>query len=325
MGKCFGPRLRSPLIQRSSLIFEAAGRLKIEVSELAQPGPGLVLVESEMSAISEAEELLIYRGEGLPEGVLGYPAKLGQAVVGRVIEVGQGVAHLWRGKRVFAFHPHESHFLSPTRDLLLLPEALAPQAAVFLPQVEMAVQLLYDGRPVIGERVAVLGQGPVGLLTVALLKRFPLGELVACESHPGRRQLSLQWGAQRCLAPEDLAELGPCDLTYELSGEADRLGQAITVMGVSGRVVIGSWELGAHFQRGSFQVLGAPERHEAQSAPGWSRERRLAVTLNLLASIQAERLITHRIPLLEAARAFEILEQGRSQPNQVVLTYQGLT
>ena len=80
---------------------------------------------------------------------------------------------------------------------------LQPETAVFLPNMETAVNLVMDGAPLIGERVAVLGQGIVGLLTTALLARFPLERLVTLDRYALRRQASLALGAEASLDPSD--------------------------------------------------------------------------------------------------------------------------
>lgn len=170
------------------------------------------------------------------DAIFGFPTKFGRSMVGRVLETGSGVSSTWKGKRVFAFHPHESHFLANPKDLLLLPDQ-SSESGVFLPLLETAVNLLQDGRPMIGERVAVYGQGALGLLTVALLRCF-LAELVTCNPIEFRRQLSLEWGARHSLRSEGRRGAAQLRLTYELSGQPGTM--AIQATGFSGRVVIGS-------------------------------------------------------------------------------------
>lgn len=325
-------------ITRASIVFSSPRTIEIQEDRLFPPGPGLVLVQAELSAISAGPELLVYRGHlseemaSMPElqEMFGFPTKFGYAVVGRVLEAGEGVAPNWKGKRVFAFHPHESHFLAQPKDLLLLPEGIEPEAGVFLPNLETAVNLLQDGRPLIGERVAVFGQGPVGLITVTLLNRFPLAEVVACDSSPERRALALEWGANRSLDPEELADLRNCDLTYELSGQPATLSQAISVTGFSGRVVIGSWygtkraevELGGSFHRSRIHILSSQVSSIDPPLSGsWTRERRMLVAMGLLSQLRPERLITHRFPATAAAEAFDLLDKAGSEAVQVVLTY----
>ena len=316
---------------RSSVVFVSPRTIEIQQEKLAMPGPGLVLVGAEVSAISPATELLMYRGQ-VPEveAMLGFPTKFGFSVVGRVLETGEGVAPNWKGKRVFACHPHESHFLAQPRDLLLLPDEVNPEAGVFLTSLEMAVQLLHDGRPVLGERVAVFGQTLVGLLTVALLRKFPLVEVISCDGVESRRALSLEWGAHRTFDTQTLAELRNCDLTYELSGHPETLSQAIKVTGFSGRVVIGSWygtrraeaELGGAFQRSRVHILSSHLSNSETSLNGsWTQERRTLVALDLLSVLKPERLITHRFPATAAGEAFDFLDQAGEEPVQVVLTY----
>jgi threonine dehydrogenase-like Zn-dependent dehydrogenase len=57
--------------------------------------------------------------------------------------------------------------------------------------METAVNLVQDGAPILGERVLVLGQGVVGLLTASLLSEFPLESLVAVDDFELRRKASL--------------------------------------------------------------------------------------------------------------------------------------
>ena len=60
-----------------------------------------------------------------------------------------------------------------------------------------------DGQPLIGEQVAVFGQGIVGLLTTALLAEMPLTSLVTLDRYPQRRQWSKRLGAAAALDPAD--------------------------------------------------------------------------------------------------------------------------
>ena len=59
---------------------------------------------------------------------------------------------------------------------------------------------MLDGEPRLGERVAVLGQGVVGLCTTGLLARFPLETLVAIEPVPARAALARRLGASAVVA-----------------------------------------------------------------------------------------------------------------------------
>ena len=191
------------------------GPREVEVREtpVADPGPGEVAVDATVSAISSGTELLLYRGEVDRElaadetldplsGSFEYPFPYGYATVGTVRAVGQNVDPAWAGETVIAFHPHAGDFAVAVDAVSRVPDGIDPETAVFLPNVETAVTLALDGEPAVGERVVVVGQGVVGLLTTAVLAGFPLSELVTTEYRPFRRERSTAMGADRSLHPE---------------------------------------------------------------------------------------------------------------------------
>jgi len=325
-----------------SLVFRGPRELAIEESPTPNPAEGQVLVTTLASALSAGSELLVYRGQ-LPKaaatcqseipalrGQLDYPTRFGYSLVGRVEHLGPSVDSSWLGRKVFAFHPHESHFLASPDELMILPEEMEAERAVFLPNMESAVNFVHDGRPLLGERVLVLGQGIVGLLTVALLGRFPLQELVSVDPVLLRRQASLRLGAHRSLAPEEADFASHFDLSFELSGNPSVLNEAIRATGFSGRVVVGSWygdkraelDLGGLFHRSRMQIVSSQVSTMNPSISGaWDKSRRLNWALHLLSEVMPEKLITHRFPLHEAARAYQLIDQHPEQSIQVVLTY----
>lgn len=328
-----------------ALHFVAPRRVEVREEPPAALAAGEVRVATVVSAVSPGTELLIYRGE-VPEGMaidavlpalsggFAFPLKYGYAAVGRVVEVGEGVGAEWRDRLVFAFHPHQSHFTASTDELLPVPGGIAPEAAAFLPNVETAVNFLMDGRPVVGERVVVFGQGVVGLLTTALLARLPLASLVTVDRHALRRQRSRELGAGAVLDPEEAGGLeglrGSADLTYEVSGSPAALEQAIAATGFAGRVVVGSWygakrvalDLGGAFHRSRIELLSSQVSSLApRFSARWSKARRLEVAWRLLAGLDPARLVTHRFPLAEAPAAYELLDRRPEEAIQVVLTY----
>jgi threonine dehydrogenase-like Zn-dependent dehydrogenase len=278
-------------------------------------------------------------------GEFSFPLKYGYAAVGQVTAVGTDVAPEWQGRLVFAFHPHESYFLGSPAELIPVPSTLLPEEAAFLPNMETAVNFLMDGQPLIGEQVAVFGQGIVGLLTTALLARLPLASLVTLDRYPRRREESLVLGAQASLDPETpdaLARLHSlleeecsyigADLTYELSGNPTALDQAIAATGFNGRVVIGSWygqkradlHLGGRFHRSRIRLISSQVSTLAPEWTGrWSKSRRLQVAWRMLQQVNPAHLITHRFPIAQAAQAYALLDQHPEEAIQVILTYEG--
>ncbi len=341
-------------MRRRTLFFAGPRQIAIREETIKRPGFGQALVKTLITAISPGTELLVYRGQAPADlavdetiaalaGKFAFPLKYGYSAVGEVVALGPGLPPELKGRLVFAFHPHESHFLATPDELLELPPELSPEDAVFFPNMETAVTFMLDGQPLLGEQVAVFGQGIVGLLLTGLLARWPLAALVTMDLHPRRRLASETLGAHASLDPsapgagqELIARLQGgrsypgADLTYEVSGNPAALDQAIAATGFSGRVVIGSWygikktdlNLGGAFHRSRVRLIGSQVSSLAPDLTGrWTNARRYHTTWKMLREIQPSRLITHRFPLEEAAQAFALLDRNPAEAIQVILSY----
>ena len=273
---------------RRTLYFTAPQEVEIREEPLPVLQDDEVLVETTCSAISAGTEMLVYQGR-FPRGFetdsvisslrggFEYPLAYGYACVGVVRETGKQVDPALRDKFVFSFQPHTSHFIIPPSALILLPEAISPETACFLPNMETAVNLVQDGAPILGERVLVLGQGVLGLLTASLLREFPLERLVTADRFELRRRASqaigvdavLEGGGSGKWKVESEQKTGMAsvsgdqlssqqmpseshftpqsayaqnfDLAFELSGSPAALDDAISMTAFSGRIVVGSW------------------------------------------------------------------------------------
>ena len=329
-----------------SLYFSGPESVVVEEGSVPEPDDDQLLVRTERSFISSGTELLLYRDEAPSDiradetidaldGTLSYPLQYGYAAVGRVAETGAAVADDWLGRRVFAFHPHESHFLAtPTA---VVPVDLSPERAVLLANAEAAVNFVMDGQPKIGERVAVFGQGVVGLLTTAFLSSFPLDELVTVDCYEHRRSVSRAFGADESLAASaDVAarvdghDADGADLTVEVSGNPDALDEAIRATGYAGRVVVGSWygtksvelDLGGQFHRSHVRVRSSQvSRIDPDHSGRWDKDRRLALVRELLTGIDPAPLVTDEVPIERASEAYEALDSAPETTLGVALTY----
>jgi len=326
--------------------FIAPGQVEVRQESLPPLTQGQLLVETICSAISSGTEMLVYRGQ-FPKDLsdthdtlsseLGYPMSYGYACVGRVVKISKEMRRRWLNRLVFAFKPHTSHFVATPGELLPLPEGMSPETACFLPNMETAVNLVQDGAPILGERVLVLGQGIVGLLTAALLTEFPLETLVTADCYPLRRETSLALGTKYSFDPNapdfrvQAATQDGYDLTFELSGSPSALADAIALTGFSGRVVIGSWygdkqatlELGGEFHRSRIKLISSQVSTIAPELGGrWDKARRFGVTWDALERIRPEKWITHRFSLHEAEQAYCLLDENPQDTIQTILQYQ---
>lgn len=327
--------------------------LSVRDTQTPAPRPGELLIHSVCSAISPGTESLIFRG-GMPDnwamdeqlkslgGEFRYPFKYGYALVGEIVGAGHRDDRQWLGRHVFAFHPHQTQAVVDKSDCYLLPEGMPAERALFLANMETALNLAMDSAPLVGERGMVFGQGIVGLLTTAVLREYPLAELICAEPIASRRKHSLDLGAtlavdagkgremtvlEECLFDGDGQGL---DFAIEVSGQMDALNQAIRLTGFDGRIVVGSWygrnagmlDLGGHFHRRRIRLISSQVSSMSPALTGrWSKDRRMTLAIDWLNRICPERFITHQFPLGQAQEAFELSADRNAGALQVIFTY----
>lgn len=342
-------------MKRTALYFTVPEAVALREEPLPEPDPHQLQVQVLFSAISPGSELLIYHDQApddvpldetipaLVGGGFSYPLKYGYALVGQVTAVGADLDPAWLGRTVFSFHPHESHFNASPDELLPLPAGISAEEALFLPNMETAVNLALDGAPLLGEQVVVFGQGIVGLLTTSLLAEFPLQTLLTLDAYPQRREHSLAIGADASFDPYEtqatarvLERLGAAarydgaDLVYELSGSPQALDQAIGVCGFAGRIVVGSWygqkraplNLGGRFHRARLRLISSQVSTLAPQLSGrWSKSRRLEAAWQALGRVKPAQLITHRFPFQQAEAAYRLLAESPDEVVQVIFKY----
>ena len=335
-----------------SLFFTAPNQVEIRESTIQPPASDEIVIKTLVSGISPGTEMLMYRGLFPPDLIadstiealaepLKYPFKYGYATVGRVVECGKRVDKSWLGRRVFAFNPHETLFVTKPEAVMVIPEHIASETAVFLPNMETAVSFVMDGQPAIGEKVLVLGQGIVGLLTTALLAQFPLNSLLTVDLHSSRRAWSRKLGAHQSFNPESDSALlenhlhqaggySGADLTFELSGNPNALNTGIEQTGYNGRIIVGSWygqksatlNLGGRFHRNQMQIISSQVSLIAPQWNGrWSKQRRFQIAWQQLAKLNPAQLITARIPFTDAQQAYQKLLNNPDKTIQVLLKY----
>ncbi|MBI5963769.1 MAG: zinc-binding alcohol dehydrogenase [Chloroflexi bacterium] len=329
-----------------TLFFTSIGKVEIRETTLPHLKEDEVLVETICSAISAGTEMLVYRGEfphladahDIISSDLNYPLAYGYACVGRVKETGKRANRSWQDKLVFAFQPHTSHFITKTESLIPIPQSLSPESACFLPNMETAVNLVQDGAPILGERVLVLGQGVVGLLTASLLSEFPLESLVTADFYELRRETSMgisgvtSFDSSLTSFHKDFLAYaqGKFDLTFELSGSPLALNDAIELTTFSGRVVIGSWygkkqaeiNLGGTFHRSRIKLISSQVSTISPELSGrWDKSRRFDVAWKALERIEPEKWITHKFSLNDASKAYQLLYENPQETIQVILEY----
>ena len=342
------------MIKNQQLWFTAPYSVEFREQEMSEPAPDEILVRTLCSGISAGTEMLVYRGQlprdqaldssldALKNQSTAYPLQYGYANVGRVEAVGHNVDKGMIGSHVFALQPHATHYIAKARAVVPLPEAMAPEAAVFLANMETAVNLVLDAKPALGDKVVILGQGMVGLLVSAILSRFPLSSCYALDLFPLRRDAASRLGIEKSIDPDnenDMAAMTSAlrdapghgaDLVLELTGAPEALDLALDLCAYSGRIVVGSWygskpvtlDLGGRFHRERIEIISSQVSSISPEISGrWDRQRRFATALQMIESIKPEQLITHRMAFSAAQETYQLLDTSPETVLQAVLTY----
>ena len=117
----------------------------------------------------------------------------------------------------------------PATRLLRVPDALSTRAAALTEPTAIAIHTVNLSGVTPGDRVLVTGAGPVGLLTIAVLRARGIDDITVSEPAPARRERALAVGATRAVAPDALgrAPMGrPVDDAYVVAFECSGHGSA---------------------------------------------------------------------------------------------------
>lgn len=240
-----------------------------------EAGPGEVLVRVDAVGICGSD--IHYYADGCigPVSCV-YPMVLGHEPAGTVVKAGPGVTGWSPGDRValepaiycykceFCLSGHHNvcsniRFLSmppdpgffreyaslPVQSLLPLPKELSFSEGTLFEPFAVVLHSMKFASLAAGESVAVFGAGPIGLMTILLLKMCGAGRVWAVEPVAERREMALRMGADAVLEPDgavaaikaDMRGRG-VDLTFDCAAHGGSMNDCIRVTRNAGRVVI---------------------------------------------------------------------------------------
>ena len=268
------------------------------------------------------------------------PVATGYSCAGIIEAIGERIKDLRPGQLVscagarFANH---AQFVAVPRNLCCpVPEGVSAEDAASATIGAIALQGVRQAHPELGHVIGILGLGLIGLLEVQLA-RAAGAVVVASDPHPERRELALRLGASRVCPPEDLPALA-LEMTGGLGLDAcliaaatpsdEPLASAMRVTRKRGVVVVVG-DVGLSLTRSPFYEKEIDLRIACSTGPGrydpvyeeggqdypaayvrWTENRNMSAYLGLLATSRIEwrPLVTHRLSLDDAGRAFELLE-----------------
>lgn len=290
----------------------ASGIGEIRPVRVADPSDGQVLVRTLKTGISRGTESLVFRGSvplsqqdtmraPFQEGEFAFPVKYGYLNVG-VIE--DGPAHL-RGRSAFCLYPHQTSFVVDASAVTVLPDDVPADRAVLTGTVETAINALWDARPLIGDRVSVVGAGMVGCAVARLLAGFPGVSVELVDVNPHRAAVADALGV--AFALPSAAQDGR-DLVIHASATSAGLQTSLDLLASEATVIDLSWygdqtvtvSLGGAFHSRRLGVRASQVGHVSPSVAGRrTSSDRLALAAELLRDDAFDALLTGHSPFAD--------------------------
>jgi polar amino acid transport system substrate-binding protein len=232
-----------------------------------------------------------------------------------------------------------------------IPEGVSFEEAAFTTLGAIAMQGVRQAKVSLGESVAVVGLGLLGQLTVQLLKAAGC-RVIGLDINERQFDLAREFGADACVVSgagaaetvESLTRGIGCDAVILTAGTSSNAPMefAIKVARKKGRVVVVG-AVGMDLPRSPFyekeleitiSCSYGPGRYDPTYEEGghdypvgyvrWTERRNMEAVLDLVAAgrLNVKRIITHRIPITEASRAYDMITGKIEEPYiGIVLTY----
>lgn len=330
-------------MQGKRVVWPSRAQVEIEEFEISSLGDNECLVATECSLISPGTERAFLLG--LPNAQGRYPSYPGYSNIGIIVDSGRDVDGFGIGDRVVSSKGHTNYFVAPADSLLKVTDAaLSSEEGVFFNLCTIAMQGVRKASIELGESVLVLGGGLIGLFGLQLAKLSGGLPVITADLSDSRLQLAARVGADHTLNPDaedfnawldKITDGKGLGVVIEATGHPAVVNTAFQLAAWCGRIVLLASTRGeterVNFYRDVHQkgltVLGAHNsvrpRHDS-SANFWTLRDDWKLSLQLIAHhrVIVEPLITHRLPGIEAAEAYQLLMEWDPNLLGVVLNWE---
>ena len=318
-----------------------------------------VRIRTWYSGISAGTELTAYRGSNPyltqtwdPEARLfrqgsptfGYPvAGWGYSEMGEVVEVGVEVSDVEVGDLVYGIWGHRSDAVVPAAAVAgrVLEPGQDPIHGTFARVGAIALNAVLEADVSLGDRIAVFGQGVIGLLATRLAT-LSGAEVVAVDGFESRLAVAREFGAAHVVpadhpdgagaAVRELSGWAGVDSAIELSGSYRALHEATRCVVVNGTVVASGFyqggaehlRLGEEFHHNRVRIVASQISGTPVALGGrWDQRRLVSVVMGQIAAgrLDVGRLVSDVVDAGDVASAFEKLDRGDPDTLQVVLRF----
>jgi D-arabinitol dehydrogenase (NADP+) len=308
---------------------------EIVVSDLPKPeaGEGEVLIRVRASGIC-GTDLHIYAGEYMGS----YPIVPGHEFSGDVVETGKGVSRVAAGDRV-AVEPNiacgkcdnclsnRQNFclnwsaVGVTRpggmaELVVVPEEnvfpvgdLDYKTAAFVEPLSCVLHGLGKLKQYPGDRVCILGAGPIGCLLLMCARLSGAAEVILVERNGARRELAATLGADSVHEESRAVGDESCDIVIDASGAIPLMLDSTRIARKGGQILLfGVPRAGDELTLRPFVLF----EKGLQISSSFTSVRNSLQAVSLLRSgrISVEKLVSHTYPLRDLEKAITSIQDG---------------
>ena len=284
---------------------------------------------------------------------LDQPLALGYCNVGVVAEVGSGVTGFQVGDRVVSNGHHSEVVVVPRNLCARVPDNVTDEQAAFTVLSAIGLQGVRLAKPTLGECVAVIGLGLIGLLTVQLLRAQGC-RVLGIDLDASRLELARRFGAEvvNLGAGEDPVAAAvafsrgrgvDAVLITASTTSNEPVRQAANMCRKRGRIVLVG-VTGLELSRADFFEKELTFQVSCSYGPGrydpayeeagqdypvgfvrWTEQRNFEAVLDLMSSgaLDVSSLVSHRFELYDAVAAYDLLSSGEPSLG-ILLAYPGI-
>lgn len=326
--------------------FSTIGKAVLEEFPVRDPKPDEVQVRVQYTLISAGTEKAYLSGSENTANK--FPTVPGYSSVGVVTKIGGNVTSINVGDRVFAaYGGHGSFNIVNKNRVVKIPENVSMVDATFTRLASFPLLAIRRARLEIGESVAVVGLGMLGLFAVQIAKLGGALPVIAIGNREIRRQKASDFGADCVLAPDDpeltKKVVSTCEkyngvkganVVIETSGSMDGLINCLTYTSKHGRVLLNGCnrvtdkpvDFYKYVHLKGVSLIGAHDmtRLPYNSAPGnWTSRRDYITVLGLLADgrLNAKDILTDIVSPKDTSHIYDQLLHDRNFPLGIVFDW----
>lgn len=338
---------------------QLTGPRKLEPAAMAMPpdpGPGEALVRVRAVGICGSDMHWYLEGR-IGASLAVYPQVLGHEPAGEIVAVGAGVSEVAPGMRVsiepsvgcgcceFCRSGHMNHCMTgkfmggpqlpgllleyalvPAQNVVRIPDSMSFAQATIAEPLAVILHVLELTEIRVGDTVAVLGAGPVGLLSATVARISGASRVFVADKLPHRLRIAREMGvAEACVhtgceplreAVLDQTHGRGVDVVVDAAGAVETINTGIAIARMGGRIVL----IGIPTESVLHIDLPAAMAKELsiQTVRRSNHSTHAAVGLLATGAI-SDRLITHKLPLERTPGAFETLAAYADGAGKVVI------